>query len=618
MMKYIRIILTLLFLPVFLFAQNFRFALITDTHIVPNDTLAETDLQQSVRSINTISDISFVLATGDLTGEGDKSSLERVKSELDKLNVKYYAIPGNHETKWSESGSTDFSHVFGCEDRFRFEYNGYLFLGFNTGPVIRMMDGHVAPQDVTWLKQQLSETTKDQPIILVTHYPLLDGDVDNWYVITDLVRKYNIKAVLGGHYHSNRLASYDGIPGFINRSNLRDKADGLGGYSIYEINKDSILVYEQKPGKELRKWGGYYLKEQYYSSDNSDYKRPDFSVNDEYPRIKAEWIVQNEGAIYSSPVISKNDIYIGDDLGFLSCFSLKDGKKKWAFKSDNRIIGTPAVESGIIIFGSADKNIYGIDASDGTLRWKYAVPDVVLSAVTIDDGIAYLGVSDGTFRALEIKTGKQIWMYDGIKGYIETLPLIYQDKVIFGAWDENLYALDKKTGTLLWTWKGERRGMLYSPAAVWPVAAHGKVFVTAPDRVLTAIDAETGETVWRTKDWKVRETVGLSQDKERVYSKTMQDSVVCYSAVGDKPRLEWAVNVAYGYDIAPSMPVEKDNTVFGSTKNGIVFALNGKDGKLLWKHKIENSLVNTVVPLSGKSCVFTTSDGLLGILKQDD
>jgi outer membrane protein assembly factor BamB/predicted phosphodiesterase len=599
-------------------AQNFRFALITDTHLVKFDSLAYNDLKRTVASINTMPNIDFVLVTGDITGEGDKKSLQDAKGLLDQLNVKYYAIPGNHETKWSESGSTDFSRVFGYEDRFRFEHNGYLFLGFNTGPVIRMMEGHVAPQDITWLKEELGKAKKDQPVIIVTHYPLQEGDVDNWYIITDLLRQYNVKAVLGGHYHSNRLLSYDGIPGILSRSNLRDKEDKLGGYSIMEINQDSILVNEQKPGKTSHKWGGYSLEEQYYTTDNSEYKRPDYSVNKEYPNVKEVWSLQNEGAIYSSPIIYKDNVYIGDDLGRVVCFSLKNGKQKWVFKSDNRIIGTPAIENNILVFGSTDKNVYGLNASNGKLLWKYPVPDVVLSAITIDNGIAYVGVSDGTFRAIDIKSGKEQWKYSDVKGYIETLPLIYQDKVIFGAWDEYLYALNKKTGDLLWKWKGRRNGMLYSPAAVWPVAAHGKVFVTAPDRVLTAIDAETGKTVWWTADWHVRETVGLSADMERVYSKTMEDHVVCYSATANEPKLIWSTNVAYGYDIAPTMPLEKDNIVFGTTKNGLIFTLDALTGNVLWKHKVGNSLINTLVPLSGTSCVYTTTDGLVGILNVDE
>ncbi|NDV94530.1 serine/threonine protein kinase [Dysgonomonas sp. 521] len=592
--------------------QGFRFALITDLHIT-KDSLAYNDLSRSVRQINNTPDISFVLVTGDLTEEGDRASLQKVKDQLDQLKVKYYIVSGNHETKWSESGSTDFGHIFGSE-RFKFQHGGYTFLGFGTGPIIRMMDGHVAPQDISWLKEEFSSAKAGTPFVLVTHYPLQDGDVDNWYEVTDLARNYNVKVFLGGHYHSNRMLSYDGIPGILNRSNLRDKADGLGGYSLYDVTNDSIIVYEQKIGQEPRKWGGYSLNEQYYTADNSSYKRPSDSVNHIYPQVKVSWITKIGNTIYSSPVVYKDKVYVGDDAGVLTCLSLKDGKEIWSYKSDNRIVGTPAAENDVVVFGSADKNIYGVDANTGKQIWKYPAREAVLGAVTIENGIAYIGASDHTMRALDIKTGSLVWEYAGVKGYIETRPLLYQDKVIFGAWDNNMYALDKQTGNLLWKWDGGLTRMHFSPAAVWPVAAHGKVFFTAPDRVMTALDANTGETIWRTKESMVRETIGLSADESRLYSKTMQDSVVCYSATSNAPEKIWSVNVAYGYDHAPSMPVEKDSVVFGSTKNGLIFALDAKSGRLLWKHKIGNSLINTVVPLSGKGCVFTSSEGIVGLL----
>jgi outer membrane protein assembly factor BamB len=237
-----------------------------------------------------------------------------------------------------------------------------------------------------------------------------------------------------------------------------------------------------------------------------------------------------------------------------------------------------------------------------------------LGAVAIDGNIAYVGAGDHTMRALDIRTGKLIWEYNGVRGYIETRPLIYQGKVIFGAWDNNIYALDQKSGNLLWKWDGGLTRMHFSPAAVWPVAANGKVFFTAPDRVMTALDAGTGKTIWRTKESMVRETIALSADRTKVYSKTMQDSVVCYSALTDEPQKIWSVNVFYGYDHAPSMPVEKDNIVFGSTKNGLIFALDAKDGNVLWKHKVGNSLINTVVPLNGKECLFTSAEGIAGII----
>ncbi|MDR1090441.1 MAG: PQQ-binding-like beta-propeller repeat protein [Prevotella sp.] len=608
----ILIVISLFSLTVQLYGQGFRFALVTDLHIT-KDSLAYNDLKRTVEQINNTPDISFVLVTGDITEEGDRASLYKAKNLLDKINVKYYIISGNHETKWSESGSTDFGHIFGSE-RFKFQYKGYTFLGFATGPVIRMMDGHVAPQDIVWLEEELSSAGPGTPIILVTHYPLQDGDVDNWYEATDVARKYNVKVVLGGHYHSNKLLFYDGIPGILNRSNLRDKADNLGGYSIYYITGDSIIVYEQKIGQEKRKWGGYSLKKEYYTESNDLYKRPSDSVNRIYPQVHEKWIVKTGHAIYSSPVLYKKNVYVGDDAGFLTCLSLKDGEKRWDFKAGNRIVGTPAAANGIIVFGSADKNIYGLDASSGKLVWKYPAKEAVSGAVAIENNIAYIGAGDHTMRALDIKTGRLVWEYNGVKGYIETRPLIYQDKLIFGAWDSNMYALDMHTGRLLWTWNNGLSRMHFSPAAVWPAAAYGKVFFSAPDRMLTAVNAETGKTVWRTNESMVRETIGLSADCTRIYSKTMQDSVVCYSAIADEPKKIWSVNVSYGYDHAPSMPVEKDNVVFGSTKNGLIFTLDAKNGTVLWKHKIGNSLINTVVPLNETECLFTSGEGIAGVI----
>lgn len=595
--------------------SSFEFALITDIHISQNETSVE-DLRNSIHTINNTPDINFVFVSGDLTEGGDKISLATTKQLLDKLNVPYFAVPGNHETKWSESGVIDFMEIFG-DDRFRFNYDNFVFIGFNSGPIIRMMDGHVGIQDIRWLENELKSIDKKKDIIIITHYPLQSGDVDNWYELTDLLRRYNVKAVLGGHYHANKLTAYDGIPAFINRSNLRGKEEA-GGYSFYTITEDSILVSEQIVGKFARRWGGYSLKKQYYNEDISGYFRPDYSVNKQYPQVKEQWMVKNNSAVYSSPVVSGNKVYVGDDLGVLSCFTLNDGKLLWQFASKSRILGTPAVHKNVVVFGSTDHYIYGVNAVTGELNWKIEAGAAVIGAVTIENNRAYVGSSDHMFRCIDIKKGTVIWQYADVEGYVETKPLIYDNKVIFGAWDSYMYALNKKNGNLKWKWNNGNERMHFSPAAVWPVAAHGKIFFSAPDRILTALHAKNGITAWRTSESMVRETIGLSVDKKRIYSKTMQDSVVCYSALSDEPRKIWSVNVGYGYDHAPSMPVEKENVVFGCTKNGLIFALDAFTGNILWKHKIGNSLINTVFPLNNGKCVFTSAEGYIGLLVEQN
>lgn len=607
-------------LPFMVQAQQavFRFAQLTDIHLSPNNPNPTEDLLRSIAQINATDSIDFVLVTGDIAEEGDRATMEKVKSCLDLLKVKYYVVLGNHETKWSDSGCTAFGEIFGGE-RFEFEHKGFLFLGFNSGPLMRMAYGHVVPQDIRWMTETMNRynagnSRPDKPVILVTHYPMTEGDVDNWYEVTDAVRPYNIRLFIGGHYHRDRDLRYDGIPGILMRSNLRDK-DEKPGYGIYEITEDSILVYTQRIGEPKRQWAAFSLTDSYYDRNGKAEKYPDFSVNKEYAQVQEQWIVQTGAGIYCSPAVEKDKVFVGDDLGRLTAYALKNGKKLWSFQSGKRIVGTPAVSEGIVVFGSADCKIYGLDAQNGNLLWTVEAAEPVLGAVTIENGIAYIGASDHTFRAVNICTGEVKWAFAGVRGYIETKPLVTDNKVIFGAWDNTLYALNKADGKELWKWTGGLTRMHFSPAAVWPVAADGKVFITDPQRAMTAIDIETGNTVWRTFQSMVRETIGLSEDKERIYSKTMNDSIVCYSTKGDQPHKLWASNVGFGYEHAPSMQVEKNGVVFGSTKEGLIFALEAATGKVLWKHKTGNSLISTVVPLDNNRVLFTATSGETGMLK---
>lgn len=597
---------------------TFRFAQLTDIHLSPSNPNPTEDLLRSIAQINATDSIDFVLVTGDIAEEGDRATMEKVKSCLDLLKVKYYVALGNHETKWSDSGCTAFGEIFGGE-RFEFEHKGFLFLGFNSGPLMRMAYGHVVPQDIRWMTETMDRynagnSRPDKPVILVTHYPMTEGDVDNWYEVTDAVRPYNIRLFIGGHYHRDRDLRYDGIPGILMRSNLRDK-DEKPGYGIYEITEDSILVYTQRIGEPKRQWAAFSLTDSYYDRNEKAEKYPDFSVNKEYAQVQEQWIVQTGAGIYCSPAVEKDKVFVGDDLGRLTAYALKNGKKLWSFQSGKRIVGTPAVSEGIVVFGSADCKIYGLDAQNGNLLWTVEAAEPVLGAVTIENGIAYIGASDHTFRAVNICTGEVKWAFAGVRGYIETKPLVTDNKVIFGAWDNTLYALNKADGKELWKWTGGLTRMHFSPAAVWPVAADGKVFITDPQRAMTAIDIETGNTVWRTFQSMVRETIGLSEDKERIYSKTMNDSIVCYSTKGNQPHKLWASNVGFGYEHAPSMQVEKNGVVFGSTKEGLIFALEAATGKVLWKHKTGNSLISTVVPLDNNRVLFTATSGETGMLK---
>ena len=88
---------------------TFKFALVTDTHIGSPDN--NEDLIRTVEDINSISEISFVIVSGDVTEFGSFEELKRAKDILDNLKVPYYSIPGNHDANWSESGQTIFKSL---------------------------------------------------------------------------------------------------------------------------------------------------------------------------------------------------------------------------------------------------------------------------------------------------------------------------------------------------------------------------------------------------------------------------------------------------------------------------------------------------------------------------
>lgn len=591
----------------------FSFALLTDTHISTSNPRPMEDLQRSIVDINQNSSIEFVVVTGDLTENGDLASIQSIKNALDQLNVPYYAASGNHETTWSESGVMDFSRVFG-DSRFAFTHNDMYFIGFNSGPVIRMADGHVAPQDITWLKHNLDSVSAagNTPIFVFTHYPLRNGDVDNWYDVTDVLRQHNVQCIMGGHYHRNLHFDCDGISDVLNRSNMRDK-DGNNGYAIIQVT-DSIRFFEKRINETARQWLSLPFEKKTYGPSNQEL-RPDFTINKEYANVQRVWHCSLKGGIYSTPVTDGRSLFIGDDVGCLYSLNLKSGKTNWTFNTGMRIVGSPAVSDGVVVFGSANYNIYGLDARTGKELWHISTNQAVMGAATIENGIAYIGGGDGRMFAIDIHTGKIKWSFDELKNYVLTRPLVYNQKLYFGTWDTHFYALNLADGSLAWKWNNGNGNPKLSPASVWPVASNGKIFITAPDRYFTCLDAETGEQVWRTKEYKVRETVGLSEDGKTVYSKCMWDTIVAMDATVAEPITRWATHAGFGYEHNPAMPLEKDGTLWVSTKNGLLLGVDAQNGNVMWRHKIGNSILNTPLPLSGTECIFTSSEGTITYIR---
>jgi outer membrane protein assembly factor BamB/predicted phosphodiesterase len=607
-----------IFLALLLFLQTpllpqvdtIRFAWLSDTHI-GNPTAAE-DLRNSVNDINSLYGIDFTILSGDITEIGSNEELKLAKQILDSLNSPYYIVPGNHDCKWSESGATFFQKLWG-DDRFVFNFDDYLFIGLHQGPRMRMGDGHWAPEDLRWLDSVLQNISKQKRIFFVTHYPIDEG-IDNWYEVLDRMKNYNTQAFLFGHGHRNNTYKFEGIPGVMGRSNLR-AGNPVGGYTLAEIAGDTIKFYEKNHlTDEKNYWHSVALGERDFELSVQT-NRPDFSINESYPHVKEKWIfpkdaVHNSGYTNgSSPAVWKNIVFTADASGNLYGISLEDGNVLSSFNTGGPVYSSPAVKDNYVVFGSADSNIYCINAETGLLNWKVKTGAEVLGSPSIDNNIVYIGGSDRKFRAIDLTSGNVLWVFDKLNGFIESKPLVYKDKIIFGVWDTYLYCLDKTTGELLWRWKGDTEGLLYSPAACWPVASNEIVFIAAPDRKLTAINVNTGKQLWRTGKYQVRESIGISEDGSKIFVRTMRDSIIALPVRGTEPEPLWITNAEFGYDINSAQLVEKNGVLFYGTKNGLLLALDSSDGKILWKYKIGVTVINTVTPLDSKRVLLNDLDG---------
>ena len=602
-----------LLVTVLLFGQTkvvpFKFALVTDTHIGnPNN---DEDLQRTVDDINqNMPEIEFVIVSGDVTEFGSDEELTIAKNILDKLNVPTYVIPGNHDSNWSESGTNSFLKIFGTET-FGFEHNGYKFFGLPSGPNMRMSPGQIPREGITWFKEQLEQTDKDTPIVFVNHYPM-DNSLNNWFEVMDALKPYNVKVFLCGHGHNNRKYNFEGVDAAMLRSNLRAK-DEYGGYNIVTVTQDSIIFQERVvSGETLAPWLSYSTDGRPQWEANPE--RPDYSINDNNALVKEIWSVQENGDMGGGMALAKNDLIYTTTQGEVKTVDARTGKKKWSYKTNGKIYSTPTVCDNIVWVSSTDKNLYGLQLKSGKVKFSLPNGRSVVASPVCDKNLVIVPGTDGKCTAWNRENGQQVWQFDEIKNFTLTRPVVKDGVVFFGSWGNEFYALNTATGTLKWKWYNGQTNRMFSPAQVVPVITHNKVFLASPDRYMTVLDEETGAVIWRHNDLenRVRESIGVSEDGNTVYAKTMDGTILAIDATANKRSIKWiSSGEDMGYELAPTPVVEKNGVVYAPTDKGLIYAYSAKDGSFMWKYRIATGLINMILPTDANELYVSTMDGML-------
>ncbi len=574
--------LAIYLLPLSVVAQ--KFAILSDIHVTSGNA-NEGQLKLAVQEINR-SDVDAVLLTGDLTNEGSDEQLFNVKSIMDGITKPLYVIPGNHENNWSQSACKTFNDLWGT-DRFVFSIGKLVIIGLNCGPFMKMGDGHIKQEDLLWLDKTLNQMVKPgMKVLSINHYPILD-DLDNYRDYVAVLKKYPVITHQNGHWHRWRLYETDGINGLMVR--CLDMGNGDYGYTIMDVDleREWIHVYNKTIGKEQDIRYAYKINLEYY---NSSENKVEYNVPDGF---KVEKVYADNASIFTRLGIDKNNLYFGNSLGYLRVIGKHTADIKWEYKTTSMLFSRPAVADNVVILPTGDKRLIWFDKKSGKV-----VNEVVANGPYVADGIIYDGVlyqgGFKTFQAWDVKKKKLLWEYNDINNYCQAEPFVGKDDVIFGAWDTNLRSLNRKTGTLNWSWNNGKAVNLYSPGNVVPAVTDSRVIIVAPDRNSTAINRETGKQLWRNHDnsVKVRESLGLSEDKTRAYAKTMDGTIVAMDTQSNDYHQLWDTDCGYGYEHAPCIVLEKDGYIYAGSRHGTLAVLEAATGKLLFNYSMGSSEVN--------------------------
>lgn len=182
--------------------------------------------------------------------------------------------------------------------------------------------------------------------------------------------------------------------------------------------------------------------------------------------------------------------FIDQAEGMLVCLNFATGEKLWASKGVSRCDGSPSASSRHVVFGSCASAVHIFSAIDGTLEREIVLDEdsQVAGGVVLLGDTLFSGSRSGKFIHANASTGEVIWTSTDCDAEAFSTPAVGADRIVFGANDANLYALDRKTGALVW-----KRELEDTPSSA--VIARDKILVGALGK-LHLLRLSDGETLW--------------------------------------------------------------------------------------------------------------------------
>ncbi len=203
--------------------EEINFVQITDTHLGIKKHNKRTE--QIINSINQLPfKIDFVVHTGDIfqNNIADKTVVDKAIDIFKKLPVPLFYVPGNHDILDKDYKNTlkIYKQTFGYTDTVVI-FGNTQFIFIDTEPLCNDAITDTANK-INWLENQLQNNMAS---VIFHHNPSVpdfynnkmhDGWPDTiagqW---SDIINKYNVKAVIAGHFHRNEIHWLNKIPLYV-------------------------------------------------------------------------------------------------------------------------------------------------------------------------------------------------------------------------------------------------------------------------------------------------------------------------------------------------------------------------------------------------------------------
>ena len=138
--------------------DELNIAFFTDIHVTPGNRM-DSAMRVAVKEVNSLP-YDMVIISGDLCNMGSDKELENVKEIVSGFNKPLLITAGNHETTWSESAFATYGKLFHEQGRVAMRAGNYLFIGYQSGPYMKMAEGTIRPEDILWIEQTCLEAVK--------------------------------------------------------------------------------------------------------------------------------------------------------------------------------------------------------------------------------------------------------------------------------------------------------------------------------------------------------------------------------------------------------------------------------------------------------------------------